>query len=233
MSEIFPPLQTLREEIKKDKTTDDNISLTQDMLRSIVSNALEEQKPFADVNITEAIKSAFSDGTKKGSELGHYLDQTPLGLHQPSALQAVHLLSPSWTGNTGRPSSVINVPDQSVSKLPVNAINSGIDGNKTVHMTSNLNTGKRYKRETTLKFTEGSVETYESFRGQFNIHRKMLGWDNYRTAVELYMSLEGTAALKVEVVENADSTGNVSDMWEALDHAFCTSIIVSRNTGDL
>ncbi len=49
----------------------------------------------------------------------------------------------------------------------------------------------------------------------------MLGWDDYRTAVEFYMSLEGKAALKVEeVVINADSTGNVSDMWEALDHAF-------------
>ncbi len=49
----------------------------------------------------------------------------------------------------------------------------------------------------------------------------MLGCDDYRTVVELYMSLEGKAALKVEeVVENADSTGNVSDMWEALDRAF-------------
>ncbi len=86
---------------------------------------------------------------------------------------------------------------------------------------SSLNTGKTYKRETTLKFSEGSVETYESFRSQFNIHRKMVGCDDYRTAVELYMSLEGKAALKVEeVVENADSTVNVSDMWEALDHAF-------------
>ncbi len=176
----------------------------------------------ADVNITEAIKSAFSDGIKKGSELGHYLDQTPQGLHQPTELQAVHLISPSWTGNTMRSSSVINLnPAQSVSKLPVNAINNGLDGNITLHMTSSINTGKRYKRETTLKFSEGSVETYESFRSQFNIHQKMLGWDNHRTAVELYMSLEGKASLKVEeVVENADSTGNVSDMWEAPDHAF-------------
>ncbi len=220
LSEIFPPLKSLMEEIKKDKTTEDSISLTRDMLRSIVSNALEEQKKLADVNITEAIKSAFSDGINKGSELGHYLDQTPLGLHQPTELQAVHLLSPSLIGNTGRPSSVINVPDQSVLKLPVNAINSGLDGNKTLHMTSSLNTGKRYKRKTIFKFSEGSVETYESFRSWFNIHRKMLEWDDHRTAVELYMSLKGKAALKVEVLENADSTGNVSDMREALDHAF-------------
>ncbi len=32
LSEIFPPLQPLTEEIKKDKTTDDNISLTRYML---------------------------------------------------------------------------------------------------------------------------------------------------------------------------------------------------------
>ncbi len=88
---------------------------------------------------------------------------------------------------------------------------------------NNLNIGKRYKRETTLKFSEGSVETYETFRSQFNIHRKVLGWNDYRTAVELYMSLEGKAALKVEeVIENAVSTGNISDIWEALDRAFLT-----------
>ncbi len=135
-------------------------------------------------------------------------------------MQVGHLLIPSQTGNTCRPSSVINVSDQSVSKLPVNDFNNGLDGNKTLHMMSSLNTGKRYKRETTLKLSEVSVETYESFRSQFNIHRKMLRWDDYRTAVELYMSLEGKEALKgEEVVENADSTGNVSDMWEALDLA--------------
>ncbi len=197
LSDQFRPIQTVGEEIEKDKTTDDNISLTRNMLRIIVSNALEEQKKLADVNIADAIKLAFSDGIKKGSVLGHLLDQTPIDLHQPTELQTGHLLSPSQTGNTGRPSSVINVPVQSVSKLPVNAINSGLDGNKTLDMMSSFNTGKRYKRETTLKFSEGFVETYESFRSQFNIHRKMLGWDDHRTAVELYMSLEGKATLKV------------------------------------
>ncbi len=149
----------------------------------------------------------------KGSELGYQQDQTPIGLHQPTELQTDHLLNPSRNGNTVRPSSVINVPSQSVSKLPDNDINSGLDGNKTLHMMCSLNTGKRFKRETTLKFSEGSVETYERFRSQFNIHQKMLGWDYHRTAVELYMVLEGKAAMKVEeVVENADSTWNVTDM---------------------
>ncbi len=134
------------------------------MLQSIISNALEEQKKLVDTTTAEA------DGIKKGSELEHYLDQTPIGLHQPTELQAGHLLSPSQTGNTGRPSSVINLPAQSVSKLPVNVINSGLDGNKTLHMTSSLNTGKKFRRETILMFSESSIETYESFGSQFNIH---------------------------------------------------------------
>ncbi len=180
LSKQFPPLESLREDIVNDK------SLTREMLQIIVSNALEEQKKLVGATTAGTIKCAFSDGTKKGSELGHHLDQTPIGFHQPTELKAGHLLIPSRTGNTMRSSLVINVnPAQSVSKLPVVDINSGLDSIKTLHMTSSLNTGKRYKRETTLKFSEGSVETYESFRSQFDIHRKMLGWDDYRTTVEL------------------------------------------------
>ncbi len=49
----------------------------------------------------------------------------------------------------------------------------------------------------------------------------MLGWDTNRAGIELYMSLEGKAALKVEeVVMNANSTSDVAEMWNALDHAF-------------
>ncbi len=62
----------------------------------------------------------------------------------------------------------------------------------------------------------------------------MLGWDNSITAVELYTSLVGKAAMKVkEVIENADSTGNVSDMGKLWILHFCTLIIVSRNICDL
>ncbi len=49
----------------------------------------------------------------------------------------------------------------------------------------------------------------------------MLGWDDHKTGIELYISIEGKSAMKVEeVVANADSTWNVTDMWTALDHAF-------------
>ncbi len=132
----------VREEIEKVKTSDNNIRLTRDMVRNIVSN-----------------------GIKKRSEMGHHLDQTPIGFRHPTELQAGHLIIPSQTENTMRSSPVINVnPTQSVLKLPIFDINSGLDGNKTLVMMSSLNTGKRYKRENTLKFSEGSVETYESFR---------------------------------------------------------------------
>ncbi len=57
------------------------------MLRSIISNALEEQKRLVDATTVDAIKMAFSNGVKKGSELGHHLDQTPIGFHQPTELQ--------------------------------------------------------------------------------------------------------------------------------------------------
>ncbi len=73
-----------------------------------------------------------------------------------------------------------------------------MDGNKAFPSLASDNTGKRDKRETNLKFSEGCVEQYESFRSQFIIHHKMLGWSNDRAGIELYMSLEGKAALKVE-----------------------------------
>ncbi len=48
----------------------------------------------------------------------------------------------------------------------------------------------------------------------------MLVWDTHRAGVELYMSLEGKAALKVEeVVMNANGISNVTKMWDALDRA--------------
>ncbi len=49
----------------------------------------------------------------------------------------------------------------------------------------------------------------------------MLGWDTNRAGIELYMSLEGKAALKVEeIIMNAQGTSNVAEMWNALDRAF-------------
>ncbi len=49
----------------------------------------------------------------------------------------------------------------------------------------------------------------------------MLGWDINRAGIELYMSLEGKAALKVEeVVMIVKRMSNIGEMWNALDHAF-------------
>ncbi len=48
---------------------EDSISVTRDMLKNIVSNALEEQKKQADASSKEAIKSAYNEGIKKGCEI--------------------------------------------------------------------------------------------------------------------------------------------------------------------
>ncbi len=49
----------------------------------------------------------------------------------------------------------------------------------------------------------------------------MLEFDTKRAGIELYMRLEGKAALKVEeVIMNANGTSNLTEMWRALDHAF-------------
>ncbi len=83
--------------------------MTRDMLRSIVSNALEEQKRLVDATTAETIKAAISEGIKTGTEflvnplyssttgpeIEYYLDQSAVGLHQPTELQAGHLLNPS------------------------------------------------------------------------------------------------------------------------------------------
>ncbi len=44
-------------------------SVTRDMLKNIVSNSLEEQKKQADASSKEAIKSAYTEGIKKGCEI--------------------------------------------------------------------------------------------------------------------------------------------------------------------
>ncbi len=115
-----------------------------------------------------------------------------------------------------------NIPDQLAENIPYPSTRHGaMDRNKTFPSVASDNTRKRYKRETNLKISEGTVEQYESFRSQFIIQHKMLGWSNDRAGIELYMSLEGKADLKVEeLVMNAKGTSNFAGMWDSLDCAF-------------
>ncbi len=74
VSEIRQPLQLVEEDIevrsKKPKTpANDNISMTRDMLKDIVANALEDQERLSDDTSAEAIKAVFTEVMKKGSEL--------------------------------------------------------------------------------------------------------------------------------------------------------------------
>ncbi len=114
------------------------------------------------------------------------------------------------------------VPFQSAVQLPYHFVNNGgLEGNKTLQMTSCFNTGKKFMRDTNLKFSEGSLDTYQSFRSQINIHHKMLGWDTQRAGIELYMNLEVKAALKVEkVILTVDGKSNIAKIWDALDRTF-------------
>ncbi len=68
------PLHSVMEEVegREEKVitpVEDSISMTGDMLKNIVANALEEQKKLADANSKEAIKTAYTEGMKKGCEL--------------------------------------------------------------------------------------------------------------------------------------------------------------------
>ncbi len=158
------------------------------------------------------------------------LSQNSVTTNSNFGLQQIHWLRQE-TSTVIAPFTVNHIaPAQQAAKLPVYSTQYGaMDGNKYFQSVSSFNTGKRYKRETNLKFSEGTVEQYESFRSQFNIHYKMLGWDTNRPGIELYMSLEGKAALKVEeVVMNANGTSDIAEMWNALDHAFLP--IVNRES---
>ncbi len=124
------------------------------------------------------------------------------------------MMAPIMVNHAAHEKLAANIPDPSTQ-------HGVMDGNNTFPSVAFDNTGRRYKREINLKFSEGTVEQYESFRSQLIIHHKMLCWSNDRAGIELYMSIEGKAALKVEeVVMNAKGTSNLAGMWDALDHVF-------------
>ncbi len=112
--------------------------------------------------------------------------QNPITPSDEYGLNAIHLLKPT-TSNVMAPSVLNNaIPVQQGANIPVFSNNNGvIYSNKTLQTMTRFNTGKRYKRETSLKFSDDSVEVYESFRSQFNIHHKMLGWDTRRAGGDL------------------------------------------------
>ncbi len=147
--------------------------------------ALKDQKNLADVTSAEAIKVALMKGVKHISEMQtqplhsssmetETIHQSPITPSKEYGLNAVHLLKP-MTSNTMAPSVVNNaIPVQQAVNIPVFSTNNEvINGNKTLQTMSSFNTGKRYKRETSLEFSDGSVEVSESSKSLFNIHHKM------------------------------------------------------------
>ncbi len=238
VSEILPQPHEDEEDALRGSDIPENpeeerVSMTRSKFKDVMAKALKEQKNLADATSAEAIKAAFMKGVKHGSEIQtqplhsspmetETVHQNPIAPSDEYGLNAIHQLRPAMS-IVMAPSVVNNeIPVQQEANIPVASTNNGIvDSNKILETISCFNTGKRYKRETTLKFSDVSVECYESFKSQFNIHHKMLGWDTHRAGVELYMSLEGKAALNVEeVVMNADGMSNVTEMWDTIGHAF-------------
>ncbi len=85
--------------------------------------------------------------------------QNPIKTNSEYGHNAVHLLKPDKGNVMG--SLMVNsaIPVQQAAKLPVFSTHyGGMDGNKTFQSAASFNTGKRYKKETNLKFSEGSVE---------------------------------------------------------------------------
>ncbi len=120
----------------------------------------------------------------------NYLDShSPIGTPEPlrNMLNEVRSLSPIGIDYIMKqPLVASNVQTvQMTMKLPVSTNYGGTDCNQTQQLISSIWSGESYKRETNLKFSECSVESYESFRSQWNIHHRMLCWDDHRAGGEL------------------------------------------------
>ncbi len=169
--------------------TPDNkkISMTR-MYKSIIAKALEEQKVLADETSMQVAKVAFTEGVKQSSERQEHPNhrssvemesacptQGSVMTNSDFGLQQIHQLRPE-TSPVTVPFMVNNaVPAQMAANIPAYSTSCGMmNSNKTLPTAVSFDTGNRYKRETNFKFSEGTVDQYESFRSQFNIHHKML-----------------------------------------------------------
>ncbi len=138
-----------------------------------MTKALEDQKLLVDETSMQVAKVAFTEGVKQGSqrltmpnhsspmetEIDH-LSQNSVMTNSDLGLQQIHQLSPE-TSTLMAPFTLNQVaPSQVAANIPVYSTNYRImDGNKTFPSAVSFNTGKRYKRETNLKFYEVTVES--------------------------------------------------------------------------
>ncbi len=103
-------------------------------------------------------------------DYGNSVKATDESMLQQTSLQRPVLCwmtAPITVSQSAHEHLAANIPDPSTR-------HGVMDGNKTFPSGASDITGRRYKRETNLKFSEGTVEQYESFRSQFIIHHKML-----------------------------------------------------------
>ncbi len=207
VSEIFHQPHENEEEVRQRHKTpeypyDENISMTRSMFKSIMTKALEEKKLLADETSMQVAKVAFTEGVKPGSQRltqpnhsspmeteSDCLSHNAVTTNGDFGLQYIHQLRPETSEMMAPFTANHTAPAQQAAKLPVYCTQYGaMDGYKTFQSAASFNTGKIYKRETNLKFSERTVEQYESFRSQFNIHHKMLPWETNRDGIEFYIS---------------------------------------------
>ncbi len=151
--------------------------MTRTKLNSIVSNALTKQLIKCNENSTESAKLAYVEGFKDCSGRqpiqSHSssmetesirFKQKPVIIDDERELQYVHQLRPDQRATTD-PTMVNYIALGHVaSNVPTSSIYSRVmGGNQPIQPMSSLGTGSRYKRDTTLKFSEGTVDQYESF----------------------------------------------------------------------
>ncbi len=213
---------------------DDDMYITRSKFSSLVAQALEQQIAIDNQTSAESVKLAYTEGQKHCStKQSNPLQSTSLEIENVGYGVSVTATSEGILQQTPqqRPVSCLKMAPATVSHAAHEQLAANIsdpstrhgamDGNKTFPSWASDNTGRRYKRETNLKFSEGTVGQYESFRSQFIIHPKMLRWSNDRAGIELYMSSEGKAVLKVEeIVMNVKGMSDLTGMWDALDRVF-------------
>ncbi len=100
----------------------------------------------------------------------YFVNHSTIGTPEPmrNVLNEVHSLSLKGIDYiTKQPLVTRNAQSVHMAlKLPVSTTYSETNSNQTQQSVSDIWSSKRYKRETNLKFSEGSVEVYKSIKSQ-------------------------------------------------------------------
>ncbi len=157
--------------VPPETSEDDDMRITMSKFSNLVTQALEQQFAINNQTSAEAVKFAYKEGLKHGStkqadprqslslemekvDYGNSVTATGESILQQTPLQrhvSCSTTAPITESHAEHEQLAANIPDPSTP-------HGEMDGNKTFPSWASDNTEKRYKRETNLKFSEGSVE---------------------------------------------------------------------------